>query len=178
MRKLASDRNELERKKTDRDAAIEKKKKELADKKAVAEQKAQEDREKKAAADRLVAEAKERDAQKSRIASSAKLAFLGEGSADDLIAIVNVGQKAPHAVVDLHGKLTFADSAAIACTEGKIELSPLEARLYKDHLAALNVNFGKVQTAQCPNWRRLVRSICWCCAAPAFFRRASRMSVR
>ncbi len=151
VRKLANDRDAVARKKVERDAEIAKKKTEEAERRAAAEQRAVEAKQKKLEAEKLAADARQRDAQKSKIISSPKLAFLGDGASDDLVAIVNIGERAPHAVVDLHGRLTFTDNAAILCMPIGTALSPIEARLYKEHLAAMNVTETKIETVHCDN---------------------------
>src|SRR6185312_10708109 len=148
-RKAAFERDQAARRKAERDAEIEKKKRDEAARRADAESKAAAEKQKQADAEKQAAENKKREEQKSLILSDPKLAFLADGQPDDLIAIVNVGDKAPHAVVDLHGKLTFTENAAVLCVPGKIDLSPIETRLYREHLAALDIAPAKVSAARC-----------------------------
>ena len=149
VRTVSAERDKAAHKKAERDAEIEKKKQEDAARRADAERKAAEEKQKQADAEKLSAETKKRDEMKASLLSNPKLSFLADGEPDDLIAIVNVGDKAPHAVVDLHGKLTFTENAAVLCMPGGVKLSPIETRLYKDHLAVLNVSAGKMQAARC-----------------------------
>lgn len=148
-RSVSAEREKAARKKAERDAEIEKKKQDEAARRADAEHKAAAEKQKQAQAEKLAADTKKRDELKASILSNPKLSFLADGAPDDLIAIVNVGDKAPHAVVDLHGKLTFTENAAVLCMPGGVKLSPIETRLYKDHLAVLNVSADKVRAARC-----------------------------
>ena len=151
---VTNERNKAERQKAEREQEIAKKKKEEAaarekaaqeakqQAQAEAERKAADAQAKKAEAERAAAEQKEMKEQNAEIASNPKLQFLGLGAPEDLIAIVNVGPKAPHAVVDLHGQLTFTDGVAVICVSEKVELSPIERRLYNQNLATLKVGLG------------------------------------
>ncbi|MFI5021637.1 MAG: serine protease [Alphaproteobacteria bacterium] len=171
---VTTERNRAERQKAEREQEIAKKKREEAaarekaaqeakqeaqaeavEKEAAqkeqAARKAAEAQQKKAEAEKAAADEKMKKEQDAEIESNPKLQFLGSGASEDLIAIVNVGAKAPHAVVDLHGQLTFTDGVAAICVGEKTELSPIEKRLYNQNLAAVKADSNKLKEGHCNN---------------------------
>ena len=147
---VTNERNKAERQKVEREQEIAKKKKEEAAVREKAAQEAKQQAQAEAAAKEAAqTEEKKKKEQAAEIAANPKLQFLSSGAPEDLIAIVNIGPKAPHAAVDLHGQLVFTDAIAAICVGEKTKLSPVEIRLYNQDLAAVKVDPVKLREGHC-----------------------------